>query len=295
MVAADRCYAARSADAVSTSATPRGAGCRQPSRVWRLRQFRDMELLRGRFYSHAYPRHIHDTFSVGVNENVPTTFFYRGVHHVAPAGAITLVNPGEVHTGQALRECAWYYRSLYPSAELLGELAGDVGAGHARTPFFPDPVIVDPRLADSLLRAHRISEHPRDGLEQDCELVGVLGDLLRRHSDLRVSGCTHRPERPAVRLAREYIEAYCSAKIVLQSLADLVGLSKYHFIRVFREATGLSPAQYQTQVRIQQAKGLLRQGHPISGVAARLGFSDQSHFTRQFKRWVGVTPGHYLC
>lgn len=253
-----------------------------------------MELLKGRFRSHAYPRHYHDTFSIGVNENVTTTFFYRGVYQVAPARAITLVNPGEVHTGQALEEGPWHYRSLYPSAELLGELASEVGDRSSPTPYFPDAVIIDPQLAQYLLQAHRLSEHDHEGLERDCVLVGVLVDLLRYYSDVRVPERSYRSERPAVRMAREYIEENYTAKIALRSIADLVGLSKYHFIRVFREATGFSPAQYQTQVRIRWAKVLLRQGQGISAIAAELGFADQSHFTRQFKRWVGVTPGHYL-
>jgi AraC-like DNA-binding protein len=62
---------------------------------------------------------------------------------------------------------------------------------------------------------------------------------------------------------------------------------------VFRQAVGLPPHAYQLQLRLSHARNLLAQGFPISYVAHETGFFDQTHFTKQFKRHVGVTPGTY--
>jgi AraC-like DNA-binding protein len=70
-------------------------------------------------------------------------------------------------------------------------------------------------------------------------------------------------------------------------------LSTFHLIRVFRAAFGLPPYKYLEQVRIQQARRLIRHGLPLMHVVHATGFSDQSHLTRYFKRVVGVTPGSY--
>ena len=77
--------------------------------------------------------------------------------------------------------------------------------------------------------------------------------------------------------------------------AAVARLSPYHFARQFKAATGLPPHQYVTARRVERAKQLLQGagGLSLAEVAARAGFSDQSQFTRHFKRHVGVTPGRF--
>jgi AraC-like DNA-binding protein len=82
--------------------------------------------------------------------------------------------------------------------------------------------------------------------------------------------------------------------VSLQQLARLTGLSAYHLNRSFCRKLGMPPHEYQVQARIVKAKVLLRQGRSISETASLVGFVDQSHFTRHFKRSVGITPGRFL-
>jgi AraC-like DNA-binding protein len=93
---------------------------------------------------------------------------------------------------------------------------------------------------------------------------------------------------------RHYLEAHYMDNPSLETLAQIAGLSPFHFVRVFRQATGLPPHTYLTQLRINRAKAQLQAGDPIADVAAATGFSDQSHLTRRFKRIVGVTPGQFV-
>lgn len=65
-------------------------------------------------------------------------------------------------------------------------------------------------------------------------------------------------------------------------------------MRTFRRSIGLSPYAYLTQIRVEAAKKLLNEGASIADVASDIGFTDQSHLTRHFKRITGVTPGQYL-
>jgi AraC family transcriptional regulator len=80
------------------------------------------------------------------------------------------------------------------------------------------------------------------------------------------------------------------------SLADIAGaahLSPYHLTRVFKKATGISPHQYLVQVRVNSARSLLTAGagdRSLAEIAAAVGFADQSHLTRHFKRMLGITP-----
>jgi AraC family transcriptional regulator len=93
----------------------------------------------------------------------------------------------------------------------------------------------------------------------------------------------------------EYIEEHLDADPSLEQLAAVARLSPYHFARQFKAATGLPPHQYVILRRVERAKQLL-QGDgdlPLAEVAAGAGFSDQSQFSRHFKRLAGVAPGQF--
>jgi AraC family transcriptional regulator len=94
-----------------------------------------------------------------------------------------------------------------------------------------------------------------------------------------------------LRQAIDYIQENLSENISLEAIANHIDISSYHFCRLFKQATGLSPHQYVIQQRVERAKQLLRQGKmSLSEIAIACGFSHQSHLNRHFKRITGVTP-----
>jgi AraC family transcriptional regulator len=98
-----------------------------------------------------------------------------------------------------------------------------------------------------------------------------------------------------LRAVLEYIHRHLAADLTLRDLAAVAHLSPYHFARLFKISTGLPPRQYVIACRVEWAKQLLRGGDDLTlaQVAARAGFSDQSQFSRHFKRHVGVTPKRF--
>ncbi len=97
----------------------------------------------------------------------------------------------------------------------------------------------------------------------------------------------------AVGDAIAYINDHYASDLSLAELADAVHLSPFHLARVFKRSAGMTPHQYLTQVRVHSARALLTAGagsRSLADVAAAVGFADQSHLTRQFKRVLGVTP-----
>jgi AraC family transcriptional regulator len=134
-------------------------------------------------------------------------------------------------------------------------------------------------------------------------LVGEsLGNLLAIHlirHAMAHARATPQPRgglpRHKLRAAVDYIDAHLDSELTLDDLAAVAHLSPYHFARMFKTSTGLPPHQYVIARRIERAKQMLRGGDDLSlaQVAARSGFWDQGHFTRHFKRLVGVTPKQY--
>lgn len=82
-------------------------------------------------------------------------------------------------------------------------------------------------------------------------------------------------------------------KLSIAKMSQKVNISSYHLIRKFSSETGLTPHKFQMQCRIRKAQELLREGHKVSDVAQMVGFCDQSHMDRVFRKHVGITPEEY--
>jgi AraC-like DNA-binding protein len=223
----------------------------------------------------ALPSHAHEEYQLNLSFGEPGGVHYRGAFHVVPAGHLSVVMPGEAHTPRdpADRTATAVHLTLYTHSEDL--------------PHFRDVAIDDPDLARRFADLHRT----QTDLARDVGLVTFLADLGSRHGGVR--------ERPlpaahrAVRLARDHLHAHRTDNVTLADLARVTGLSRYHLTRVFTADTGVPPHTYQLQLRIDLAKRLLLAGRTVTAAGHEAGFFDASHFTRHFKRHVGVPPGRY--
>jgi AraC-like DNA-binding protein len=98
----------------------------------------------------------------------------------------------------------------------------------------------------------------------------------------------------ALRRVRDYIDAHLEDSIGLKDLAEVAGLSMFHFARAFKQSQGMTPNCYLFQRRVERAQQLLADSDlPLSEIANATGFSDQSHFARRFRAHVGTTPAKY--
>lgn len=92
----------------------------------------------------------------------------------------------------------------------------------------------------------------------------------------------------------EFIEEHLSESVRLGSLAELVGLSQYHFSRAFKQSFGLPPHRYHIGRRIERAKTLLAaSSHSVTEIAMAVGFAETSSFSTAFRRFTGVAPSDY--
>jgi len=123
------------------------------TRYYRLPVCNSIEALHARFVTHRYPRHAHDYLVIGLVERGAQAYWYRGERHITPAGQVFLVNTGEPHTGESATPDGYVYRTLYPQADLMAQIAGDLGIGSL--PHFKGAVLNDPALVSILSRLHR--------------------------------------------------------------------------------------------------------------------------------------------
>jgi AraC-like DNA-binding protein len=182
---------------------------------------------------------------------------------------------------------------MYLKPDVLAQTATEVAGRGPELPFFAEPILSDRDLAAEFLGLHVALEGEAPQLEKDSRLLDVLSYLIVRHAGPAIVPGPTGKERRAVKLAKDYLEDGYARNVSLEELAAVVHLSPYHLTRVFKAEIGLPPHAYQTQARVRRAKDLLLRGWPVARVAHETGFFDQSHFSRHFKRLVGVSPGSY--
>jgi AraC-like DNA-binding protein len=147
------------------------------------------------------------------------------------------------------------------------------------------------RLPD-LRYAARVLRSTASRLQKDS-LVAELVDGLVRGALLRSSDLGREPAPGAAERARELLESRLEAPPTLQHLAEAVGGNRFVLLRQFRRRFGLPPHAFVLRLRVERARFMLARGAEVAEVAAALGFADQSHMSRAFKRVVGLSPRQY--
>ena len=242
----------------------------------------------------APPKHSHEEYQFGLSLNTPGQYRYRGGRHPVPVGSFSAIQSGEVHRSRdADFSRIATYRMLYVEPDVIRRVAAEVSGQESGESLFPTVAIRDKGLVRTFLELSRTLEQPAFRLERDSLLLSTLGRFVGRHADTRSTSEPAVKERRAVRLIREYLQDNYRENVSLDELAQRVDLSPYYLNRVFSGEVGIPPHQYQLQVRINRARIMLAGGTPVVRVAEETGFADQSHFTRHFKRFVGVPPGRY--
>jgi AraC-like DNA-binding protein len=265
----------------------------EAAHYWRHPGLPGVDLLRARFITHRFGRHAHEGYAIGLIESGVEEFDMPGTVERAGAGALALLNPEVVHTGQPGTPGGWTYRVTYPAVDVVADIAAELGAPRG-TPYFPGTVVDDPAGARLIRIAHRAAEHG-DALAASSHLRTAIAGLLRRHAE-RVPPRQPRPAaQHAVTVARDILHDRLLDPPSLAELAAAVGVRPFALLRAFRTATGLPPHAYLNQVRVRRARELLAGGERPAAVAAGVGFADQAHLTRHFKRILGVPPGAYAA
>lgn len=262
------------------------ANQRDDARFVRPEHLAGVEVVSVSYSNRKFPQHSHPEYVVGAVTAGAESLVVRGQRHVVESGNVLRLHPDETHSNATLGEETLQYRVAYlPRATVSSYLDAPQDVG------FPGPVTTRPDVFQSICRAHQALMTVDSGeLEQESAI----------HALVRAMTYETRPARdkvasPAqIAWARAYIDEHFARGFGLTTLAEATGLSVFHFARSFKKAVGLSPLAYRNQRRIAEARALLTAGQPIVHVALAVGFADQSHFTRQFQRLVGTSPGRYL-
>ncbi|WP_176057685.1 AraC family transcriptional regulator [Paraburkholderia sp. BCC1876] len=247
--------------------------------------------------AHAFPRHSHDRFGVGVIvSGGHRSASGRGVVEARANDAI-MVNPGEVHDGSPLDERGRAWRMLYFEPSMLIGVAHELNGVAAHEIELTQPVARDPLLKRRFDRLFAVSVETHavlDDLVREEALLDLLGHLVRAHATQPARVSSANALGPIAR-AKARIDDDPSASLTLADLTADTGLSRFQLLRGFAHEMGLPPHAYRMQRRVGLARQWIARGATLADAAAAAGFADQSHMTRAFVRLLGVTPANYAA
>ena len=264
------------------------------TKIWRSQYLPSIELVHGVSKSHWLPRHFHEELELGIRQGDGWQFNYRGATYSVPPNTLVVTQPGEAHYADCASDQHCTYRGLQVGVDLLQQVATEVAGRKTALPFFSMPLVYDRDLNTQIVQVHQALEQPISQLEQQTLMGEVLAQLILRCAENPPCQAKLGEERQPVDRVRTYIEDHYDREISLEQLAQVANLSSFHLNRAFSKTFGMPPHAYQIQVRILQAKRLLRKEWSIEQVAIKTGFVSQSHFGSHFKRLVCVTPGQYI-
>ncbi|OEF27738.1 AraC family transcriptional regulator [Vibrio rumoiensis] len=242
--------------------------------------------------SHAcYKKHTHDEFSIGVVDSGVSEYFNQNNIHLIRAGTTVIVNPNEVHSCNPKKGTSWSYKMLYVCPKWLAHVQGMVlnESNHEFIPFqqnHTNSTVVFQQfqnLVDIL-----IQDNSKLAVEEASITFfsNLFSFINTRNLDFEVS-------KPKLLNAYHYISDNCHKALSIKDIAEYSYISEFHLIHSFRKEFGITPHAVQLVMRVNLAKSLLKEGQSIASIATDLGFVDQSHFYRNFKKIVAATPLEY--
>ena len=253
-------------------------------RAWRPAVPGIREVFHARFVDHAYPPHTHDSWTVFIVDEGAIRYDLETRHRGAAGPHVTILPPHVVHDGRAATGAGFRKRVLYVDAAVLDERL----IGRA----VDEPDIDDPQLVRQLRALHRSLEDPGETLEGES-MLALVGSRLRMHLGDRADAPVERSDHEVASDLRDLLDERCFERLTLAEAGILLHVSPAHLVRSFSRTFGIAPHRYVLGRRIDAARGRLLDGEPVAQVATGVGFHDQAHLTRHFRRHVGTTPARY--
>lgn len=239
-----------------------------------------------------FPNHFHEYYVIGFIEHGQRFLSCKSKEYIIEPGDLLLFNPRDNHACEQIDGQTLDYRCINIQPEIMSKAAFEI-MGKADQPYFTTQVIAHSELVPLLKELHlMIMQEERDFQKEEIFFF-LLEQLMEEYTEQEGPPVISE-QSTAVQAICEFLEKNYSKNITLDQLSALTGWSKYYLLRSFTKHKGISPYSYLETIRIDKAKKLLEQGVRPIDAALQTGFTDQSHFSNFFKKFIGLTPKQYM-
>ena len=237
-----------------------------------------------------FPNHFHEYYVLGFIEDGNRYLSCKNKEYTIGSGDLILFNPMENHTCAQIDNRALDYRCLNVTPEVMQKTVYEI-TGRSFLPEFTTTVAYQSEQVLPLKELHRMLMEEQESFQKEESFYFLIEQLLEHYTDKQ-------PLAPfeistQIQAACDYMDKNFAEPISLDDLSRISGLNKYTLLRSFTRQRGVTPYQYLETIRVGYAKKLLEQGVAPIEAAGQSGFTDQSHFSKYFKNFIGLTPKQY--
>lgn len=236
-----------------------------------------------------YKEHIHDTFSLGINLEDKSIYTNKDKKYDFDVGMIAVVNPNEVHSCNPIKKTPNLYYMLYLDEKWCTGIQNSICDEISAFKTFPENIIHDINLYNKFKTLCENIFSDIDYNEKEDELINFFTKLFGKHLNRSAT----KVEDPLFDKILDFLNKNYKENISLEELSSQFNLNPFYIIRLFKSNINMTPHAYLLNIKINRAKELLKKGLSIVDTALECGFSDQSHFHRNFLRIVATTPKSY--
>lgn len=234
----------------------------------------------------GFPNHFHDYYVIGfVSDGSRNMICNNKKYHIS-SGDIIIFNPNDTHSCVNEINVNFIYYAINISKETMKNLFTD-----NNLPVFSSNVISNSVVADTFNNLYHKIISQSDIFDREETLILFINMLTKDYLSDKTNESSN--EINQIKTATDYIDKNFQNHITLDELCSLSTMSKTTLIRYFTKIKGITPYRYLESKRIDYAKSLLEKGKSPIDVAISAGFSDQSHFTNSFIKYIGLTPSNY--
>ncbi len=237
-----------------------------------------------------FPNHFHEYYVIGFVEDGERVLSCKNQEYTIQKGNVLLFNPGDNHACVQSDGGTLDYRGFNIPKEVMLDLVEEV-TGKRALPGFSQNVIYDEEVTCYMRPLHELVMKGSREFGKEESLLLLVSLLIQKYGQPFESCIPECPDE--IEKACAFMEEHYNQRIYLAEIARCAGLSKSTLLRAFTKSKGVTPYSYLENIRIGKAKKLLEQGVSPIEAALQTGFSDQSHFTNYWSRFIGLPPGIY--
>ncbi len=255
--------------------------------------FEGVEVLSGRKIVNNFRRHIHKTFIIGIVEEGGRIIVHSKGKDLIKKKEVFILNPEQVHTCSSQSKSGHSYKLISISSSVMKILTSQISETFEDIPFFKKVYYKDSKLSDKILNLFKIIEKPESDFQIESTINSFLSYVIINFSTTPPVIIKAGKQKDSIKRVENFIINNYSKNISLKELSEIACLSPFHFQREFIKSVGITPHEFLNDFRISESKKMLLESEDISDIAIRSGFFDQSHFSRVFRKTVGIPPGKY--
>lgn len=239
-----------------------------------------------------FPNHFHDYYVIGFIEDGQRCLSCKNREYSVEPGDLLLFNPRDNHTCEQINGKTLDYRCINIPPDIMNKAVSEI-TGRDYLPYFTQPIIPHSELVPLLRELHIIIMQEEKDFRKEEIFFFLLEQLIEEYTEQEML-ITKSEENTEIKSVCDFLEKNYMKNTTLDDLCSLTGLSKYYLLRSFTKQKGISPYRYLETIRVDKAKKLLEQGVIPIEAALQTGFTDQSHFSNFFKKFIGLTPKQYM-